>query len=87
MQTDHTRTTIQAYDHHADQTSALLARLHRGLYSGPLMGFCSLLPNEARVPDLGCGSGDLDPMLLAARPDCSITGIDAYHHAAQAGLP
>jgi SAM-dependent methyltransferase len=35
-----------------------------------------LLPESARVLDVGCGDGLLDQALLAARPDLRIEGVD-----------
>lgn len=35
-----------------------------------------LLPRSARVLDVGCGDGTLDSLLLAARSDLQIEGID-----------
>jgi SAM-dependent methyltransferase len=35
-----------------------------------------LLPEQARVLDVGCGDGSLDALLGAARPDVQIEGID-----------
>lgn len=35
-----------------------------------------LLPNRARVLDVGCGDGTIDAMLLEARSDLAIEGID-----------
>lgn len=35
-----------------------------------------LLPQNATVLDVGCGDGTIDAMILARRPDVSITGTD-----------
>jgi SAM-dependent methyltransferase len=35
-----------------------------------------LIPDHARVLDIGCGSGDVARAILARRPDISIEGID-----------
>jgi SAM-dependent methyltransferase len=37
---------------------------------------CRALPQGAKVLDVGCGDGTLDSLILAARPDVSIHGID-----------
>lgn len=34
------------------------------------------LPENARVLDIGCGSGDMAVAIMAARPDVSIDGVD-----------
>ena len=39
--------------------------------------FARSLPHGARVLDLGCGAGAVGRMLLAARDDLRVTGIDA----------
>src|ERR1051325_7514473 len=39
--------------------------------------FAGALPRGARVLDLGCGAGAVGRMLLAARDDLHVTGIDA----------
>jgi ubiquinone/menaquinone biosynthesis C-methylase UbiE len=39
--------------------------------------FAGSLPRGARVLDLGCGAGAVGRMLLAARDDVQVTGIDA----------
>lgn len=39
-------------------------------------GIARLLPPDARVLDVGAGSGDLAKLLLELRPDLSIEGID-----------
>jgi SAM-dependent methyltransferase len=36
----------------------------------------SLIPNAARVLDVGCGDGTIDRLIMAQRPDVSIEGID-----------
>jgi len=40
-------------------------------------GFAAALPRAARVLDLGCGAGAVGRMLLAARDDLRVTGVDA----------
>ncbi len=37
-----------------------------------------LIPPNARILDIGCGDGLIDGMVMAARPDVSIQGIDIY---------
>lgn len=49
-------------------------------------GFAAGLPCNARVLDLGCGAGAVGRMLLAARADLHITGIDAAK-VPRSGLP
>src|SRR5262245_49809643 len=39
--------------------------------------FAQTLPRGARVLDLGCGAGAVGRMLLAARGDLRVTGVDA----------
>lgn len=41
------------------------------------VSFADSLPRGARVLDLGCGAGAVGRMLLAAREDLEVTGIDA----------
>jgi len=38
----------------------------------------ALLPRGADVLDVGCGDGTLDVLMLQARPDISIRGIDVF---------
>jgi len=38
----------------------------------------ALLPRDADVLDVGCGDGTLDVLMLQARPDISIRGIDVF---------
>lgn len=49
-------------------------------------GFAAALPRGARVLDLGCGAGAVGRMLLAARDDLRITGVDAAR-VPRSGLP
>jgi SAM-dependent methyltransferase len=37
-----------------------------------------LIPPNARILDIGCGDGLIDRMVMAARPDASIQGIDVF---------
>jgi SAM-dependent methyltransferase len=37
-----------------------------------------LIPSDARILDVGCGDGLIDEMVIAARPDASIHGIDIF---------
>jgi len=37
-----------------------------------------LIPPDARILDVGCGDGLIDGMVIAARPDASIQGIDIF---------
>jgi SAM-dependent methyltransferase len=41
------------------------------------VSFAEALPRGARVLDLGCGAGAVGRMLLAARADLHVTGVDA----------
>src|SRR5262245_57473422 len=41
------------------------------------VSYAESLPRGARVLDLGCGAGAVGRMLLAARDDLHVTGIDA----------
>lgn len=43
-----------------------------------------LLPENARILDVGCGDGTIDRLLIERRPDCTIAGIDVLvRHAAR----
>lgn len=46
------------------------------LYNGSYDALLSLLPNNARVLDAGCGPGNISRYLLQQRPLLQITGID-----------
>jgi SAM-dependent methyltransferase len=37
-----------------------------------------LMPPDARILDVGCGDGLIDEMVMAARPESSIQGIDIF---------
>ncbi len=36
------------------------------------------IPENARVLDIGCGSGDIAKCIMALRPDVTIEGVDVY---------
>lgn len=60
---------------------SVVGTLHRNLVFGRrvrvLAGhLAAMLPQNARVLDVGCGDGQIDAAILAARPDVSITGVD-----------
>lgn len=38
--------------------------------------FSQLIPNEAKVLDVGCGDGLIDLYIMKLRPDINITGVD-----------
>lgn len=38
--------------------------------------FANLIPQKARVLDVGCGDGSIDSVILSQRPDISIRGVD-----------
>jgi SAM-dependent methyltransferase len=42
----------------------------------PHLYFSALLPPDATVLDVGCGDGTIDSLILAARSDVSIEGVD-----------
>ena len=37
---------------------------------------CELLPENAKVLDVGCGDGKLDQLIMKRRPDINIQGVD-----------
>src|SRR5258707_558642 len=59
----------------------LLARIHGGPVHGRRVQvlsrhLASLIPNHARVLDVGCGDGLLTSLIAQERPDLSVSGVD-----------
>jgi ubiquinone/menaquinone biosynthesis C-methylase UbiE len=64
----------------ADSTQSRCAEGAPGIWKSLLrhwVAFADSLPRGARVLDLGCGAGAVGRMLLAARDDVHVTGVDA----------
>jgi ubiquinone/menaquinone biosynthesis C-methylase UbiE len=66
--------TIETYDSVAINYEEKF--MDMDLYDDTYDYFCSLLKNESKVLDIGCGPGNISKYLIKIRPDLKITGID-----------
>lgn len=61
---------------------SLIGRLHSVAFSRRVRilasRISSLLPQGAKVLDVGCGDGTIDSLIMKNRPDVSISGIDVF---------
>jgi SAM-dependent methyltransferase len=61
---------------------SFIGRLHNRVFSRRVSilatRISSLLPQGAKVLDVGCGDGTIDVLIMKNRPDVSITGIDVF---------
>lgn len=61
---------------------SLVGRLHNRAFSHRVRILASrisaLLPQGAKVLDVGCGDGTIDSLIMKSRPDVSISGIDVF---------
>lgn len=68
--------------------SALMAGLHRPVYESRLRALvravAPALPRDARVLDVGCGSGMLGSALMSERPDVRVEGLERFPRGGEA---
>lgn len=50
--------------------------MHLDLYNDTYDALCEMLPQKARVLDVGCGPGNISRYLLSKRPGLQVQGID-----------